>query len=88
MLWEYARLDDETRIACSATRADGTVRVVVERPRDRGLDSADCLLPQCRWKDVDGFSTTELEFLTDFLHNNAPLIFDMAERHSGEGNIA
>lgn len=81
MLWEYACLGDDTQIACSATRPDGTVRVVVERPRDGGFDSAECLLPLCRWKNVDGFSTEELAFLRDFLKNNSPLIFDIAARH-------
>lgn len=81
MLWNYATLNDEAAIAYGKTAADGTVRIVVERPRDFGFDHAECRLPLCRWTLVDGFSDDEIENLTAFIRDNAPLIFEMADEH-------
>ena len=79
MMWEYAEFPDGTAIAYSETREDMTVRIAVERPRDGGFDTAHCLMPAYRWSDVDGFSDHELTELEEFLRNNAPLIFELAE---------
>ena len=84
MLWSYATLVDDTCFAYSATRKDGTVRIVAERPRDFGFDHAECALPACRWFDVDGFSDQELSDMSVFLTNNAPLIFEMADERAKE----
>lgn len=88
MLWSYAILPDETSIAYSATRPDGTVHIVAERPIDFGFDHAECNLPLCDWTDSHGFSQEEMSALTTFLKNNAPLIFDMADERLEEKEIA
>lgn len=80
MLWSYVQLDDGTQFAYSETRDDGTVRVAVERPVDFGFDHAECFLPAVKWFNVEGFSTAELDFLTEFVRSNAPFIFELAER--------
>lgn len=61
-------------------RDDGTVRVAVERPVDLGSDHAECFLPTVNWFNVEGFSTDDLDFLTEFVRSNAPFIFELAER--------
>ena len=48
-------------------RDDGTVRVAVERPDDFGFDRAECFLPAVNWFNVEGFSTDDLDFLTEFV---------------------
>lgn len=80
MLWSYVQLDDGTQFAYSETRDDGTVRVAVERPVDLGSDHAECFLPAVNWFNVEGFSTDDLDFLTEFVRSNAPFIFELAER--------
>lgn len=73
MMWGYLKFPDETQITYSDIREDGTVLVAIERPHDRGFDSARCLLPAYRWSDIGGFTEKELEDFDRLLRNNAPL---------------
>lgn len=77
-LFAYCRLEDDTVVTHSEERPDGTVRVLVERPRDWGFDSAECELPSLRWTLVDGFCGDDLERLQRFVRNNALLIVRLA----------
>ena len=79
MMWNYVQFPDETQVAYSDVREDGTVRINIERPRDWGFDSARCIMPAYQWSDIDGFSDQEIEEFDTFLRNNAPLIFELAE---------
>lgn len=88
MLWSYVQLDDGTQFAYSETRDDGTVRVAVERPVDFGFDHAECFLPAVKWFNVEGFSTDDLDFLTEFVRSNAPFIFELAERQKAGPAVA
>jgi len=88
MLWSYVQLDDGTQFAYSETRDDGTVRVAVERPVDVGIDHAECFLPATEWFNVDGFSTDDLNFLTEFVRSNAPFIFELAERQKARSAVS
>lgn len=78
MMWEYVRLEDDTQISYSGVRDDNTVKVVVERPRDWGFDTAECILPAYDWTLNDGFTKNELAELDTFVRNNAPLILRFA----------
>lgn len=82
MMWEYVTFPDETTLAYSDMRPDGTVRVAVERPVDMGFDSAQCLLPAYAWSGVEGFSAEELARLDAFVRDNAPFIFELSERRT------
>ena len=88
MLWSYVQLDDGTQFAYSETRDDGTVRVVVERPVDFSFDHAECFLPTIKWFNIEGFSTDDLNFLTEFVRSNAPFMFELAERHKAESAVS
>lgn len=77
-MYEYMRLSDDTQISYSAAREDGTVLVCVEQPIDMGFRTAWCVMPSCRWIQVDGFTQDELDGMTDFMRNNAPVIMDFA----------
>lgn len=69
-------------------RDDGTVRVAVERPVDFRFDHAECFLPAVKWFIVEGFSTDDLDFLTEFVISNAPFIFELAERQKAGPAVA
>ena len=88
VMWNYVQLADETQIAYSDLREDGTLEVAVERPVDMGFDSARCMLPAHRWFDVTGFSGEEMTGLDSFVRNNEPFIFELAERRASEQAIA
>ena len=88
MLWSYVQLDDGTQFAYSETRDDGTVRVAVERPVDFDFDHAECFLPAVKWFNVEGFTADDLNFLTEFVRSNAPLIFELAERQKAGPAVA
>lgn len=40
MMWEYVRFEDDTQVSYSDVQDDNTVLVVIERPKDRGFDTA------------------------------------------------
>ena len=84
MMWSYATLSDGTHIAYSDLQDDGTLRIAAERSRDWGFDSARCVMPAYRWTEIDGFSDAEIAELDEFLRNNAPLIFELAEAPDDE----
>ena len=88
MLWGYVQLDDGAQFSYSETRKDGTVRVAVERPVDFGFDHAECFLPSVKWFDVEGFSADDLNFLSEFVRSNAPLIFELAERQKAGSAVS
>lgn len=69
-------------------RVDGTVRVAVERPVGLGFDHAECFLPTVNWFKVEGFSTDDLDFLTEFVRSNAPFIFELAERQKAGSAVS
>ena len=77
MMWEYVRFEDDTQVSYSNVRDDNTV-LVVERPRDWGFDTAECLLPAYTWTRVEGFDDAEAHDLDTFVRNNAPLITGFA----------
>ena len=79
MMYGYMTLSDETGIAHSEMRPDGTVKVYFEKPVDGGFRSATCYLPAYRWEDVDGFSPADVQRLERVLKNNAHLILQFAQ---------
>ena len=80
MMYDYIKLADDTQIAHSNILEDQTVQVSIERPVDGGFCSATCFLPQCRWQSVEGFNASELEYFTEIVRNNAPLIYRLPLR--------
>lgn len=78
MFYGYLKLGDETQFTYSEAAEDGTVRVIVEQPRDMGFNSAECLLPTFTWSHIEGFSKKDVEWLDTFVRNNAPMIMQLA----------
>lgn len=87
-MWSYLTLADETQIAYSNVRPDGTVVIGIERPVDGGFDSARCTLPAYRWSEVEGFTDSEVAELDALLRDNAPFIFELAQRPHENKTVA
>ena len=84
MMYGYMTLSDETGIAHSEMKEDGTVKVYFEQPVEGGFKSAVCWLPDYRWENIEGFSEADVARLDKTLRNNAHLIMEFAQ----EGGFA
>ena len=79
MMYGYLTLPDETGIAHSEMKPDGTVKVYFERPVEGGFLSATCYLPAYRWEGVEGFSPDDIRRLEKVLRDNAHLILEFSQ---------
>ena len=80
MMYEYMTLDDNTIIAHSEMKEDGSVMVYMERPVDGGFKHITCYLPHYEWNDNEGFSDSEIKKLKEFVENNAHLILEFSQK--------
>ena len=87
MMYGYMTLSDETGIAHSEMKPDGSVKVYFEKPVEGGFHSATCWLPDYRWEAVDGFSSGDVKRLEKILRDNAHLILEFS-RDGGFSNAA
>lgn len=90
MMYPFMTLNDQTEIVHSEPfPVDGveTVRVYFERPVPGGFDSAQCLLPQYQWENIEGFSGKEIAYFNEFLSTTAHIIIELA-REGGIANAA
>ena len=78
-MYGYLTLPDETGVAHSEMKPDGSVKVCFERPVDGGFWDATCWLPDYRWEEIKGFSGDEIQKLEAFLRNNAHLIIAFSQ---------
>ena len=79
MMYGYMTLSDQTGIAHSEMKPDGTVKVYFEKPIDGGFQNATCFLPAYQWDSIDGFSDEDIQRLEKILKNNAHLILEFAQ---------
>ena len=79
MLYPFMTLDDNTEITHSEMLEDGQVRVSVERPVHLGFHSAVCMLPSYEWKDIVGFSASDLDQFKEIIGSTAHLIMEYAQ---------
>lgn len=87
MMYEYMTLSDNTTIAHSDMRSDGTVKVYIEKPIEGGFHHAICILPMYDWKENEGFTDEEMEELKLIIQNNAHLILEFS-KEGGFANAA
>ena len=87
MMYGYLTLSDGTGFAHSELKADGTVKVYVEKPVEGGFQSAVCWLPDYRWESIEGFSDDNVKKLEGTIRNNAHLIMEFA-REGGFKNAS
>jgi hypothetical protein len=79
MMYGYMTLPDDTGIAHSEMKPDGSVKVYLEKPVEGGFHSATCYLPTYRWENVSGFSEDEIRKFDKILHDNAHLILEFSQ---------
>ena len=84
MMYGYMTLPDDTGIAHSEMRPNGSVKIYLEKPVEGGFHSATCYLPAYRWEGIVGFSENEIQKLDKILHDNAHLILEFSQ----EGGFA
>ena len=84
MMYGYMTLPDDTGIAHSEMKPDGSVKVYLEKPVEGGFHSATCYLSAYRWEGIVGFSENEIQKLDKILHDNAHLILEFSQ----EGGFA
>ena len=79
MMYGYMTLPDDTGIAHSEMKQDGSVKVYFEKPVEGGFHSAVCWLPAYRWESIVGFSEDDIRSLDKILHDNAHLILEFSQ---------
>lgn len=90
MMYPFMTLDDKTEVVHSeAYDVDGveTVKVYFEKPIYGGFQSAECYLPSYDWKNVDGFSSDEINHLQEFLESIAHIVIRLS-REGGFDNAS
>ena len=79
MMYGYMTLSDQTGIAHSEMKPDGTVKVYFEKPVEGGFQHATCFLPAYRWDTINGFSSEDIQHLEKILRDNAHLILEFSQ---------
>lgn len=81
MMYAFLTLDVGTQIVHSEMRFDNAVRVYVEWPNaEYGFLSASCILPQCVWQEICGFTDEEIARYDELIRYAAHMIFQYAGR--------
>ena len=84
MMYPFLTLDDQTEIVHSEMRADGTVKVYMEKPDAKDcFHSAVCILPGYQWQSIEGFDAEEIARYQQVIESTAHLIL----RFSQEGGF-
>ncbi len=80
MMYPFMTLDDKTELVHSDMRADGTVKVYMERPDEvLGFCHATCYLPSYQWENIDGFTPQEISRYQEVIESTAHLILQFAQ---------
>lgn len=79
MMYRFMTLNDNTEITHSEMQPDGCVRVCIETPIMLGFKSAECVLPQYEWKNVDDFTLEEIRYYDDYLRTLAHVIMELSQ---------
>ncbi|CCX58759.1 uncharacterized protein BN499_02063 [Blautia hydrogenotrophica CAG:147] len=90
MMYPFMTLSDKTEVVHSETYDENgieTVKVYFEKPVHGGFHSAECYLPLYKWKNIDGFSSEEIQYFTEYLQSVAHIIIRLA-REGGFDNAA
>jgi len=71
MMYPFLTLDDQTEFIHSERFDDGTMKICIEKPDPiDGFHSALCILPQCRWENIRGFTTEEITVFQKIIERN------------------
>ena len=80
MVYPFMTLNDNTEIVHSEMGMDGKVKVMIETPDEKlGFKQATCILPDSEWKDIYGYTETELDYLKELIASEAHLILEFSQ---------
>ena len=80
MMYQFLTLDDGTEIVHSERKADGSVKVYVEKPDEKTcFRTATCWLPSYKWEAIDGFSAEEMDRIKSVVKSTAHLMMEFAD---------
>ena len=80
MVFPFLTLDDDTEFVHSEMKADGRVRIDIERPdADLCFKSATCWLPDYTWENITGFTPDEVRKLQEVVESCAHLIIEFSQ---------
>lgn len=77
MMYPFMTLNDETEIVYSDRKQDGTVKIYIETPDEKdGFHNMTCYLPSFEIKEVNGYSTEQVEAFMEIVKSKANLIME------------
>ena len=77
MMYPFMTLDDETEIVYSDRKEDGTVKIYLETPDEKdGFHNMTCYLPSFEIKEVNGYSTKQVEAFMEIVRSKENLIME------------
>ena len=80
MMYPFMTLDDGTEIVHSEMKADGSVKVYIEKPDEKDcFHHAACYIPAYKWDDVFGFSEDEIAEFQKIIESAAHLILEFSQ---------
>lgn len=80
MMYLFLTLDDNTESVHSDMRANGTVKVYLERPDAQlGFSHATYILPSYTWEDIEGFTQAEIDRYLEVIKSTAHLILEFSQ---------
>ena len=80
MMYPYLTLDEDTEIVHSEMDEDGFVKVYIEKAdEDDGFHSAYCILPTYEWREINGFSDSQIKIYQSIIEKNAHMILELSQ---------
>lgn len=77
MMYPFMTLNDETEIVYSDRKEDGTVKIYLETPDEKdGFHNMTCYLPSFEIKEVNGYSTKQVEAFMEIVRSKENLIME------------
>lgn len=78
-MYPFITLDDNTEIVHSEMKADGRVKVYIEKPDEKVcFRHAICWLPEYKWEDIYEFSEEDIQKYQEIIESTAHLIMEFS----------
>lgn len=88
MMHAFMTLNDNTEIVHSEMKADGRVKVYIERPDEEFcFRHAACWLPDYRWEDIHGFTEEDTAKYQEIIESTAHLLMEFSRGGGFENSL-
>lgn len=85
VIYPFMTLKDGTEIVHSEMKADGKVKVYIEKPDFKlAFRYATCWLPGYSWENIYGFSENEIRMYQEIIEKKTQLIFDRLQNEKSK----